>query len=570
MNFEDFLKYYISNAPQLMWFLGAGVSRSAQIPTAVDIINEIKTKLYCQYNNLDVTEYSVLSESTLERINTFFTSKGGYPPINSPEEYSHYLEEHFKDDKVAQQKYFQGKIVNDNLSVGHKIFASLIEMKKIKAILTTNFDDVVERAVAFISNKPLKYIYHLEGSHDAVNAVDNEHSPIYIKIHGDIRYTNIKNLSEDLRKQNESLMSAFYKLAMRYGMVLTGYSGRDNSVINELSKIVEAKGAFPKGIFWLTGDGKKLPKQVHDLIDKASSNGIQAHIIEGAGNYNDVMRKIWFGIDGKPEEIKAKIQYSSRNTMLPFNCSSGKNFPKLRINAFKILKIPKTMMSVNFPDIKTYEDFGKAFKANPMYIIPYKKDSIFFWGDTKELDKIPLSKKDLISVDISEDFCRTKQCQKMMLKAILLSMTKGKPLTIRNIGAKHFITINTKKTIDDSIHPLKLITRSITGVNYGAEWREAVEIRLENVEGILFILLKPSIWIEPKEKRENCKFFLKTELKKRSNLLYNNYLDAWTKILLLNTGFSENGTRVLSPFKEGTENNPIFEVYPTNCFSGLL
>ena len=48
---------------------------------------------------------------------------------------------------------------------------------------TTNFDPVVEKAVAEMSGKPLS-AYHLEGAHNVVSALNNEQFPIYCKLHG--------------------------------------------------------------------------------------------------------------------------------------------------------------------------------------------------------------------------------------------------------------------------------------------------------------------------------------------------------------------------------------------------
>jgi len=38
----DFIARYVQSAPQIMWFLGAGTSRTAGMPTATDIIWDLK------------------------------------------------------------------------------------------------------------------------------------------------------------------------------------------------------------------------------------------------------------------------------------------------------------------------------------------------------------------------------------------------------------------------------------------------------------------------------------------------------------------------------------------------
>ena len=73
-----------------------------------------------------------------------------------------------------------------------------------RVVFTTNFDSVIEKAVAEVGSKSLS-AYHLEGSHSANDALNNEEYPIYCKLHGDFRYDSLKNLSSDLATQNEHL-----------------------------------------------------------------------------------------------------------------------------------------------------------------------------------------------------------------------------------------------------------------------------------------------------------------------------------------------------------------------------
>lgn len=67
-------------------------------------------------------------------------------------------------------------------------------------MVTTNFDTVVERAVAEVTGKSLA-AFHLEGSYAAKQALNNDAFPIYCKLHDDFRYTSIKNPTEDMKTQ---------------------------------------------------------------------------------------------------------------------------------------------------------------------------------------------------------------------------------------------------------------------------------------------------------------------------------------------------------------------------------
>ncbi|WP_369816915.1 SIR2 family protein [Nitrosovibrio sp. Nv17] len=71
-------------------------------------------------------------------------------------------------------------------------------------VFTTNFDTVLEKAVAEVSGRPLA-AFHIEGSYAANDVLSNEQYPIYCKLHGDFRYQSVKNLSADLKAQDDEL-----------------------------------------------------------------------------------------------------------------------------------------------------------------------------------------------------------------------------------------------------------------------------------------------------------------------------------------------------------------------------
>ena len=58
------------------WFLGAGASRSAGLPTATDIIWDLKRRYYCQQENEDISRQDVHLEAVRSRIQSYMASKG--------------------------------------------------------------------------------------------------------------------------------------------------------------------------------------------------------------------------------------------------------------------------------------------------------------------------------------------------------------------------------------------------------------------------------------------------------------------------------------------------------------
>ena len=215
MNELEFIKHYVANASQLMWFLGAGTSRSAGMPTATDIIWDLKLKYYCLKQNQDIKNHDISNDVIKQRTQTYMDSLN-YAALWSPEEYSFYFELTFGNDYDAQRKYLVEKLNSKNISlnIGHRVLGALIELQKAKVIFSTNFDEVIETAYSKISGKNLS-TYHLEGSYAALEALNTENFPIYAKVHGDFKYRSVKNLSSDLLNNDQKIQDCFLAACVR-------------------------------------------------------------------------------------------------------------------------------------------------------------------------------------------------------------------------------------------------------------------------------------------------------------------------------------------------------------------
>ena len=198
--------------------------------TASDIIWDLKKRYYCREENQELDRQDIQNQAVRERIQSFMASRG-FPAEGADGEYATYFEKIFSSDKERQRKYLKAALSEDKvtLSVGNRVLAALMSEERARAVFTTNFDTVVERAFAEVRRSLAAY--HLEGSASAVQAINNEEFPLYVKLHGDFRYDNLKNLAADLATQNEDLARCLTIAGSRFGFVVTGYSGRDASVM---------------------------------------------------------------------------------------------------------------------------------------------------------------------------------------------------------------------------------------------------------------------------------------------------------------------------------------------------
>ena len=573
---ENFLQHYLQNAQHLMWFLGAGTSRSAGLPTAADIIWDLKRRHYCLHENQDLQSHDVNNKAIKQKIQTYMDSKG-YPTSGSPEEYSFYFNLTFGDDYAAQQNYINEALsgYKVSLNVGHRAIAALLEMGKTKIIFTTNFDEVIETAYANVSGKNLS-VFHLEGSYAALNALNSERFPFYAKIHGDFRYQSIKNLAVDLSNNDSEIQKCFLAASIRYGLVVSGYSGRDNNVMTMFREAMDQNNAFPYGFFWTVPRLCETAESIQELLEEARNKGVQANIVE-TGTFDEMLSRIWRQVEGKPQLLDNKVKTAKvAGVSIPLP-SPGKRYPILRTNALPIIKIPEQCGTVDVCGSITFSEMKeKVIEKSPNAILSYT-DRILFWGSEEEVAKI-LTREQINSIcpfvfeDVAQDMSVSTfmRMRSFFEEAVAKALCRGKPLLLRrNRNGGHYAIVHCGRAKDKVFAELRSIlkTNTIAGQVPGLQdltWAEALSIQLEVRNGKLWVLLRPDIWIRPLGRRQEARDFMRQRSLKRYNKQSFHLLNAWIKILLGSPG---KGKTVKVSCFPNTTYKAVFEIGTRSAYS---
>ncbi len=165
------------SAPQFAWLLGAGASQSAGLPTAWDVMWDLKRRHYNAQENQQISSNDVQNAAVQEKISDYMASQGFLPP-GDPGEYSACFELIFAKDYERQSQYLKAMLADSRISlaVGHRALAAMMASGRAKAVFTTNFDTVIEKAVAEVSGKDIAP-FHIEGSYAANAALNNDEFP---------------------------------------------------------------------------------------------------------------------------------------------------------------------------------------------------------------------------------------------------------------------------------------------------------------------------------------------------------------------------------------------------------
>ncbi|WP_428239531.1 SIR2 family protein [Gynuella sp.] len=524
------------------------------MPTATDLIWNLKRRYYCLQENQDIQRHDISKSAIQQRIQSYMDSQG-FPALWSNEEYSFYFELIFDDDYATQQAYINKALSPERISlnVGHRALAALIELQKARVIFTTNFDEVIETAYAGVSGKSISP-FHLEGSYAALDALNTENFPIYAKIHGDFKYRSIKNLSQDLQSNDAEIQKCFIAAACRYGLVVSGYSGRDSNVMSMFEAAMNQNNAFPHGLFWTVPRLSSAEKPVLELIERARDKGINANLVE-TGTFDIMLSRIWRQIEDKPDSIDSKVKNSG---FLAVNIPIGnpaKNFPILRTNALLIIDVPTRCGCLLSCGINSYADLkAKLIDHNPDTVLAYT-DKVLFWGDFNEVNKISNNKEtakqgsEAFSNEI-EAFQNSTILKSFLEEALANALIEGKPhLLLRKRNGVYYVVVNHEYKNIGEFSELRnilgykekpgYITGTVSGVQ-NTHWAESTSVKLDFRDGKPWLLLRPDIWVSPMKNRESAIDFLyKRKIRRYNNKSYS-LLDAWIEILFGISGGKEN------------------------------
>lgn len=574
MDQGEFTGIYCARPENFAWFLGAGASRAAGLMTASDIIWDLKKRYYCREENQELDRQDIQNQAVRERIQSFMASRG-FPAEGADGEYATYFDKIFGTDKERQRKYLKAALSEDKvtLSVGNRVLAALMSEQHARAVFTTNFDTVVERAFAEVTGGSLA-AYHLEGAASAVKAINNEEFPLYVKLHGDFRYDNLKNLPGDLARQNDDLAHCLSIAGSRFGFIVTGYSGRDASVMTAFRAVLAGTNSFPHGLFWTGMKGAPVPTPVAALLADARARGVTAEYIE-IETFDALLLRLWRNIQGAKPELDAKIRKARPAGVDISIPPAGVRDPLIRTNALPLMSLPSQCLALSFNAPKTSDEVRMIRdKAKARIILARSRDG-WCWGD-EEIIKTTFGAdlKTIETVSLPADLSSPDNVhlKGFIEEAIVSALAMGKPLIRQSTRQGSFLIANPAAQTKDALAPLAKVV-STTGGNVAGlktvptdgsaseqvRWAEALRVSLEFKNGRHWLLIDPDIWIWPRFTRRGATDFIDARRKDRFNAKHDALLSAWIHVIL---GTAQaNATVSAKAFTSGNDAaNPSFTI----------
>ena len=246
-------------------FLGSGASIAAGIPSGGELIWYFKREILSIEGKIDGKKIKDLRvESNKKLIQSFFDNDAENKIENL---YSHYFELCYPDSRIRED--FLTSIIKDKKpTIGHLCIAALIQNKKFHTIWTTNFDDLVEKAINTTDGLSCSVISTKDSN--SISGFRND-IPKVVKLHGDFRYDKLQNTDSELQSLEANLQSQFVLNCQQKGLIVVGYSGYDKSVLQSLREIIKGDNPFPRGLIWCLPKGQLPSLELTTLITQANN-----------------------------------------------------------------------------------------------------------------------------------------------------------------------------------------------------------------------------------------------------------------------------------------------------------
>jgi hypothetical protein len=494
---DDFARRFVLRAEKLMWFLGAGASAAAGIPTAGDMISEFKQRLYISQRGAAASSVADLSNPLVRGLlQGHIDASGKFPALGSPDEYAALFEAVWSSER-DRQTYIDAKITGGKPSYGHLALATLLQSRRARIVWTTNFDPLVADACAKVYGGTGQLTTATPDSPDlAKQALDSERWPLEVKLHGDFRSRRLKNTTDELRHQDERLRRAFVDYGHRYGLIVAGYSGRDDSIMDALEHVLESDSPFPGGLFWLhRGDDPPLSR-VSEFLQRAHQKmGGEVGLVR-VENFDETLRDLIRNSSAlDTTALDAFVGERRRRTGAPAP-QGKKGWPVVRLNALAV-EAPSVCRRV-VCQIGGYAEVRTAIEQAGVDVLAARRlGAVLAYGADASVRAAFAPHKitdfDLHTIEVGR--LRYDSAERGLLRdALTRAVAHGRQLRAQH-GRTKDLLVPTDPHHQDWM-ALKRLVGSVQGAvpgNPDLQWSEGIAIRLDWANDRMWLLFEPRV-----------------------------------------------------------------------------
>lgn len=241
MTFQELINETRAGRP-LALLVGSGTSFSAGIPTAQQLLDRFTSELQALGHKDDPKSYS-------EAISARFPSR------------------------QERRAFFERVCAGKQPQPEHYAIAQLVRRGFVRAIISTNFDHLIEQGLLTLPGLSIPTVLHR--THLPQRVLPGV-APVLAKIHGDFLFDDIANVPKELAdRTSETERQVLRDLTRGCNLLVVGYSGSDANVMATLGELVANRSASDTRVWWseFRRDALVSPSLFRDLLENADRQG---------------------------------------------------------------------------------------------------------------------------------------------------------------------------------------------------------------------------------------------------------------------------------------------------------
>jgi hypothetical protein len=350
-------------------FVGAGVSRSAGIPTAWDVLRSLVREAA-----------TIAGENPADEIAWYEKRYGTEPQYdtlldkltNTPSERQALLKQFFE----ANEE--QRELGEKKPSAGHRAIARLVASGHVRIVVTLNFDHLIEDALREEGISPT-----VVSSAQELEAIDPLHSQkaLVVHLHGDyLNPQSMLNTPSELEAYGAATSGFVRQIASEYGLILSGWSAQWDTALRQILLTTSNRfySAWWIDIAPLSVIGEQLRERRHASFINASTDDALGGLADAVDSLNDLRPR--HPITRRMAVSSAKRALRGSTRAIPLHDEFKFEVERLREN--DLIRVPN--FNAQDPHVETPRRLGAFLETTD--VLTALTATCSYWG-TEETDR---------------------------------------------------------------------------------------------------------------------------------------------------------------------------------------
>lgn len=246
-------RHTLQRARPFCFVLGAGASKQSEIPMGGELVDRWLCELHQDAEDQGQTVEHWATAETL--------GIKGFEYHRREEYYGQIYARRFDGSRDSGHAQLQFLLSGREPSFGYSILAYILANTQHKAVITTNFDNLVADALYLYSNTAPLLCVHESLAHFITPQLDR---PLVVKIHRDLQF-HPRNADDEINTLDKAWDAPLRTLFSHFTPIFIGYGGNDGSLMGFLNQL---EAAVPDRIYWCALHGSPPNARVKALLDK--------------------------------------------------------------------------------------------------------------------------------------------------------------------------------------------------------------------------------------------------------------------------------------------------------------